>query len=363
MDLSTLSNDELIKLKKEYTNKVAKFKTMQESKKVQLNSAYGALGNQYFTWFDTRLAEAVTISGQISIKWIEKSLNNYINDILKTKDVDYVIAMDTDSIYINFGPLVEKHFGNLDKIKTVEILDNFIDSKIQKVINDSYEKLAEYLNAYSQKMFMKRECIADNGFWTAKKRYALNVYNLEGVIHKDGYIKVMGLETIKSTTPPAAKDGLSSAIEIILRQNESTLQKHVKRVEDSFKNNNITQISIPKSVSNIIKFVDKRNSNGYIKGTPIHVKGTLAYNDRLDELNLGLKYRKIKEGDKLKYVYLKEPNILDSSVMCFPDEFPKEFGLHDFIDYDKQFEKVFIKPLDSIVKSIGWKLKKVNSLI
>ena len=162
---------------------IARCNNIQMAKKISLNSAYGAIGNQYFRYYKLANAEAITLSGQVSIRWIEQKMNEYLNKLLSTTEEDYVIASDTDSIYLNLGPLVDKFLGNKsgDKAAVVELLDKICEDKFEPYIDQCYQNLATYVSAYDQKMQMKRENIADRGIWTAKKRYILNVWDSEGV--------------------------------------------------------------------------------------------------------------------------------------------------------------------------------------
>jgi DNA polymerase elongation subunit (family B) len=212
--------------KRELEKQIAKFNNIQLAKKVTLNSAYGAIGNQYFRFFDIRIAEAITLSGQLSIRWIENKLNAYINGIVKTRNADYVIASDTDSIYLNLGPLIKKSIPNIEKVEKLKIIramDQFCDQKLQPYIDASYQELSEYVNAYAQKMKMKREALADKAIWTAKKRYLINVYNNEGVEYKKPKLKIMGLEAVKSSTPNACREKIKEAFEVILTKDQDTL--------------------------------------------------------------------------------------------------------------------------------------------
>ena len=143
------------------------------ARKIQLNSAYGAIGNQYFRYYNLANAEAITLSGQVSIRWIENKINKFLNKLLNTEGKDYVIASDTDSIYLHMDPLVKKVFKEREESdqSVLRFLTKGCDVEFEKYIQNSYEELATYVNAYDQKMFMKRENIANRGVWTAKKRY------------------------------------------------------------------------------------------------------------------------------------------------------------------------------------------------
>jgi len=346
----------------EYLEKqVARYNNLQLAKKVTLNSAYGALGNQYFRFFDTRIAEAITTSGQLSIRWIEKKINEYMNDLLKTKNADYVIASDTDSIYLNLGPIVNKFFsGETDTKKIVKFMNNICEQKIQPFIDESYEELKEYTNAYSQRMEMKRESLADKAIWTAKKRYILNVYDSEGVAYAKPKLKIMGLEAVKSSTPAACRAKIKEAINIIMTQTEEDLHKFIENFRKEFSALPVEDISFPRSVNGIKEYSDSVHI--FKKGTPIHVKGALVYNYFLENLKLTKRYQLIKEGEKIKFIYLKQPNKFNNNTLAFLSVIPKQLGAEQYIDYDIQFQKSFLEPLDIILSTINWQTEKTHSL-
>jgi DNA polymerase elongation subunit (family B) len=340
---------------------VARYNNLQLAKKVTLNSAYGALGNQYFRFFDTRIAEGITTAGQLSIRWIEKKINQYMNNLLKTDDVDYVIASDTDSIYLNMGPLVKKLYPDTsDTKKVIKFMDKVCDDKIQPFIDASYEELKEYVNAFQQRMEMKRESLADKAIWVAKKNYILNVYNSEGVAYAKPKLKMMGISAIRSSTPSACRAKIKEAINIVITQTEDDLHKFIEKFRSEFKKLSVEDIAFPRSVNGLKEYADAAHI--FKKGTPIHVKGALVYNHLLREMNLTKRYQEIKEGEKIKFVYLKQPNIYNNNTLAFLSGIPKQLDAEQYIDYDLQFEKSFLEPLDIILSSINWKSEKVESL-
>lgn len=348
----------------ELSKVIARNKNLQLAKKVGLNSAYGAMGSKFFRFFDLRLAIAITLAGQLSIRWIENKLNQYMNKLLLT-DKDYVIASDTDSIYLRLGELVGKVYGtegklNLPKEKVIEFMDRVCEQKIQPYIDKSYKELADYVNAYSQKMRMKREALADRGVWTAKKRYVLNVYNNEGVQYKEPHLKIMGLEIAKSSTPNAIKGKMYDLIKIIINGDEIQAQEFIKKFRNDFKNLRPEDISFPRGINGITNYMDSVTI--YKKGTPIHIKGAILYNHYLKKMNLTKRYPLIMDGEKLKFTYLKQPNPFKESVVSYQSILPEEFGIHEFIDYDMQFEKAFVSPMRLIFDSIGWEIEKTSSL-
>ena len=364
----------MLKAKQEYENEsdpkkkyeieknIAKFNNLQLAKKVSLNSAYGALGSQYFRFYDLRMALAVTLAGQLSIRWIENKINAYMNKILGTSNEDYVIASDTDSIYLRLGELVEKIVAGKNKSteEIITIMDKVCEDKIQPYIDESYNQLATYVNAYAQKMQMKRESLADKGIWTAKKRYILNVYNNEGVQYNEPQMKVMGLEMIKSSTPSSIREMMKESIKIMMTGTEDDVHKFIDDFRIRFKTLPPEEISFPRGLNGLKEYSDRVTM--YKKGTPIHVKGAILYNHYLKELGLTKQYPLIQDGEKLKFTYLKQPNPFKDMVISYPVRLPKEFGLQEYIDYDTQFEKAFLEPIKVILDCMGWTTEKSSSL-
>lgn len=343
------------------SNDIAMYKSMQMSYKTLLNSCYGALGNEFGRFYNVDMAESITISGQLSIQWIERIINTHLNKLFKTDNVNYTVAGDTDSNYFTFKPFVDMVVGDkkVDKHKIVDLIDEFCNKNIQPVINKGYDELKEYMNAFQQQMFMDREVIADRGFWRAKKNYALNVYDSEGVRYKEPKLKIMGIEAIKSSTPALCRDSLKEGIRMVLQENETVFQKWVKVFKKEFNREDIDLISSPSGISDLNKWYQKE---GFKKGTPFHVKGALTYNRLLKEYNLLGKYREIKNGDKIKCYYLKKQNPLFSNAIAWPDVLPEEFGLDKYLDHDIQYQKSFVNPMESITNSIGWQLEKKSTL-
>lgn len=348
----------------EIEKRIARFNNLQLAKKVSLNSAYGALGNQYFRFFDVRQASAITTSGQLAIRWIEKKLNGYLNTVLGSSNKDYVIASDTDSIYLSLDDLVRKTIlasnPSSGTKQTITFLDKVCETKIQPFIDKSYNELAEYTNALAQKMIMKREALADKGIWTAKKRYILNVYNNEGVEYAKPKVKVMGLEVKKSSTPTFFRDKMEQCIQLMLNSTEKDLIDFIDSVREEMRSVEITDIAFPRGVNGLEKFSNKQTI--YSKGCPIHVRGSLIYNNLLLTKKLDKKYPTIKEGEKIKFIYMKEPNTIKSNIIAFPTSLPVEFDLGKYVDYETQFVKAFLEPIKIITDSIGWKTENVSSL-
>lgn len=348
----------------ELDKRIARLNNLQLAKKLSLNSCFGATGSQYFRFYDLRIAESVTVSSQLSIKWVANAINNYFNKLLNCNE-DFIIASDTDSVYVKLGPLVEKVYGaegiiSMPKIKVIDFMDRVCEDKIQPVINESFVILAQYVHAYQQKMRMKREVLADRGIWTAKKRYILNVFDNEGVRYTEPDLKIMGLEIAKSSTPSIIKDKMRELMNIIINGDECQAQDYIENFRKEFDKFAIEDISFPRGVNGIKQYSDSVTL--YKKGTPIHVKGAILYNHFLKKKNLDKKYPLIQEGEKLKFTYLKQPNPFLDMVISYPGRLPQEFGLHEFVDYDMQFEKAFLGPMKLIFDCIGWKTEKYSSL-
>ena len=352
----------------EIEKRIARYNNLQLAKKVCLNSAYGALGNEWFRFFDIRQALAITTGGQLSIRWIERKLNDYINKLLKAEGDDYVIAVDTDSVYLVLDKLIRKTILEDKPDATIEQVITFMDkvceNKIQPFIDKSYQELATYVNAFAQKMQMKREALADKAIWTAKKRYILNVYNNEGVQYAKPKIKVMGLEVKKSSTPAACRTKLEEAIEIIMNGDEQQMIDFIVKFREEFKTLPESEIAFPRGVNGLTKYknTDRSIKRVYADKTPIHVRGSLIYNDLITKMKLNKVYPLIKEGEKIKFIYLREPNMIHSDIISFIDGIPKEFDIHKYIDYNTQYDKSFVEPLKIILDSIGWKTEHVNTL-
>ena len=341
---------------------IARCNNIQMARKIQLNSAYGAIGNQYFRYYKLVNAEAITLSGQVSIRWIENKMNVFLNKILQTEKVDYVIASDTDSIYLNMGPLVDKFLSHKsdDKTKVVQLLDKICEDKLEPFIEQSYTELADYVSAYEQKMIMKRENISERGIWTAKKRYILNVWNSEGVQYSEPKLKMMGIEAVKSSTPAPCRQMIKDGLKLMMSGTEEEVIDFIDNCRKEFKALPPEQIAFPRSVSDVVKY--RSYSDIYSKGTPIHCRGALLFNHYIKEKKLDNKYSLINNGEKIKFIYLKKPNIIQENVISFIQDFPHELGLDKYIDYELQFEKSFLDPLKSILDAIGWNVEKTVNL-
>lgn len=339
---------------------IARYHNLQLAKKIQLNSAYGACANQYFRWFNFNHAEAITTSGQLSIRWIEKKMNQFMNKLMKTDDIDYVIASDTDSIYINMGPVVETlGLDNKTDHEICRIIDKFSEQKIIPYMEQSYSALADMMSAYQHKMQMKRETIANKAIWKAKKMYIMNAIDIEGVEYAEPKLKLQGIEAVRSSTPHVCRDNIMAAIKIMLNGDVYKLREFVDNFRSQFMKLPFESVAFPRGIKDLGSYRDAANI--YKKGTPIHVKGALIFNNILKKHCLK-NIQSISDGDKIKFAYLKLPNPIKDTVISVPDFLPNEFGLDEYIDKDMQFLKTFIGPISTIATIIGWSLDDNASL-
>ena len=369
-DSRVIFKKRMIKAKQQYektptvelTKEIARCNNIQMAKKISLNSAYGAIGNEHFRYYKTANAEAITLSGQVSIRWIENKMNGYLNKLLSTVKEDYVIASDTDSIYLNLGPLVNKFFASKssDKAAIVSLLNKICEEKLEPFIDKSYQDLASYVSAYEQKMSMKRENIADRGIWTAKKRYILNVWDSEGVRYNEPKMKIMGLETARSSTPAYFRDKLYAAFQIIIGKDNDELISFINGVRSETRERPYDEVAFPRGCNNLSKY--RHPTDIYSKGTPIHVRGALLYNWYVKKYKVEHKHPFIQEGEKIKFMYLKTPNPIHENCISFFGEVPKEFGIEKYVDYQTQFEKSFLEPLKNVLQCIGWTHEKVITI-
>ena len=359
------AKDKYEKTKKpELVRVIARFHNLQLAMKYQLNSGYGALTNLYFRWFNFDHAEAITTSGQLAIRWIERKINEYMNKLLKTKGVDYVIAVDTDSVYINMGPLVDSiDTTGLSDIDISRIIDKFYKDKLGPFIDSKYVELADMMSAMSQRMKMKRETIASKGIWKAKKMYILNAINIEGVEYAEPQLKITGIEAVRSSTPESCRKSIKAALSIIMNKTEGALWEFIDKFRGEFNKLPFEDVARPSSMNNLTGYADRHTI--FKKGSPIHVKGALVFNNMLKKLQDDGKLKEIapiKDGDKVKYAYLTEPNPLHVGSIATPDYLPPEFGLDRYINKSKQFEKTFLGPIQKITSVIGWDTERRATL-
>jgi DNA polymerase elongation subunit (family B) len=367
-DLRVVYKNQMLNAKQQYENtkdpqlkkEISRLHNLQMAMKILLNSAYGSIGNSSFRYFDIRIAEGITISGQLSIRWIANKLNELFNKTLGTTDIDRVVLIDTDSVVLTLDDLIKKVCADKTTEQKIKYLDKIADSVIQPFIDKSYQQLADYMNAYEQKMHMKRENLVDTMISVSKKRYVMSVHNSEGVQYAEPQLKIMGLQMVKSSTPAIIRDKLKQSLDIILRGTESDIQKYVNDFRVEFNRYTPEQVAFPRGISDVAKF--ENASTIYNKSTPIHVRGALLYNHYIKQYRLTNKYPMIREGDKIKFLYLKTPNPIRENCISFVDKLPEEFNLSQYVDYGKMFEKTFEDAIQDILDSIQWSTRPKPTL-
>ena len=365
------AKNKMIELEKEYEKtknkdllpRIAALKIRQSVKKILANSLYGCLGNPAFVYSSPELATAVTVTGQVIIRKAEMAMNSYIQHLTKD-DKDYVIAVDTDSVYLNLDAVVQK-ISEKTTIKNVtQFINDICEQKIQPEFKKEMELLSATLGCPENKIFFKREAIASAGMFIAKKRYALLVQDLEGVRFTEPKLKIMGLETARSSTPSVVRSKLKDSIKIILTKTPEELSKYVDEFYDKFMQLPIEDIASPRGVKGIAKYKDATDI--YKSGTPIATKAALLHNAYLKKTNLTKEVPEIKENDKIKFVFVKVPNPYGmggrDAVIGFIGKPPEKFQLEKYIDRKKQFDKTFGEPLDNILQAIGWSINQQVTL-
>ena len=387
VDYSNLSTDELLKLEREYKNTYQRYNTLQLAEKILLNSLYGGMGNVAFRYFDLSFATSITVSGKLAIKWIERKLNELISK--KTGITkDRVVMIDTDSVVLELKDLVDKICPpNLSREKKLDFLDEYAEKVLNPYIEHCYTELAEYMNSYQQKMHMKRENIVSSMINVAAKSYVMEVYNSEGVQYTldNPKMKIMGLTMVKSSTPKVIRGALKKSLPICLNKTEKDLQNYISEIKKGFKKYSVEEIAFPRGVNNISTFtrsywkdklmsMDRMEQNIakdklsdpseiYVKGTPIHVKASLIYNHLIEKYGLEKERKKIVDGDKIKFLYLKPNPTHEKCIAFLGDEtLPKEFGLNEYVDYDMMFEKTFLESVKGLADALKWNTEKKCTL-
>ena len=357
----------------------------QHSLKILMNSLFGALGNKYMRdFFDIRIAEGITTGGKLSILWITRKLDEYFNRIMGTGEAvhkihhtfkpaetrlevvsghNFAFYQDTDSCYLDLTLFVNKFFTPEQQINEKEKIINFLDTicknKIEPYVDDCYKELADYVNA-EHRMFMKREVIAMDCIVAGAKKYTMLVADSEGVrFYPKLKHKIVGLDSVRASFPRFCREWMKEAYKIAMVGTEEEFHEFVKSKKKEFYNTSIDKISSVTSVNNIAKYSDKDTM--YIKGSPSQVKASIWHNKLVEKFNLNVPM--INSGDKIRTVGLITPNPYNITKIAFKGTLPTEFGLHPFINYDSNWEKNFISPMNNLIRIIGWTTEQQASLM
>ena len=364
IDLSTLSDSDLKSYKSNLEFEIKRLKMNQETRKIQINSAYGCMGNAYYRWYDIRLAEAVTLTGQFIIRTIISEVNKNLNALCDTKDHRFIISAATDSIYVKLGPIVDKFYkgDKTDTDKVIEFIDQVCETMIQPIIQKASDKISDHLNFYSNEIKMKRETISKKGIWVGVNRYCLDIYVSEATKYTDPEIQVKGIEAVRSSTPKICKDSLKKGIAITLRSTEQDFQKHISDFKSKFYSSGPSDVAMTISANNLDKYTNRaKGGKPYISRTPASTKAAILYNSFLIENNLEAKYESIKESDKIKMVYISLPNKLQDDIIGYTTVLPDEMMPLN-INYDRQFKSVYLSILERLAKVIGWETERTANL-
>jgi len=336
------------------------FNNIQLGLKFLLNGGYGATSNISFLYFKLENASAITASGRLVNKYTVKRLNEFLNTLFKTGNKDYVVAGDTDSVYLELSSLWDSIKSDDINVKADQI-DRFCKEVLSPKIDTICEELKDYMNAYSNDMVWNREAIAESAFWKSKKHYAMYVIDSEGVRYSEKKVKMKGLEPVKASYPRWARDELKQYVSLILDGDETKVHEQLQSTKDKFFKMTIEQLAVPKGVSTISEYSTGDQYNLYKKKTPQATRACIVHNSLIDKLSLK-HIQPIKDGDKIKFILLKKPNPTGEDVVAFDGRLPKEFGLEKFVNRDSIFELTFMSPLKNMLDSVGWHEEQIETL-
>jgi len=333
---------------------------MQLVAKVAANSFYGICGLKYFRFYDIRLSEAVTLSGQAANRFVEQRVNQYLNKILETANRDYTVYMDTDSCYFDLSGMVKKFAHNKTKEQQYEFVKKVGYSKLTDVINDAIVEFNDYLNVHDPVLDMKMEAVG-SGVFIAKKKYIMSIVHMEGVDYAEPEMKMTGVEAVKSSTPAPARKALTDCAQIIVTGSEDELIEYVDKFRKNWTSLPPDEIALPTSVNGIRKY--HIEGNQYKLGCPMHIRAAINYNHWIQRKEIDMYYSDIKDGSKAKYIFLIKNNKTKENVIAFPNKLPKELDLHSKIDYNTQLERSFLSPLKIMLEPTKWSYERKANLM
>jgi DNA polymerase elongation subunit (family B) len=336
----------------------------QHVQKILLNSMYGVLGLPAFRFYDVDNAEAVTLTGQVVIKKTAEMANIKYCKELGTKE-DYNVYIDTDSIYMMAEPLVKHRYPEYKEFDEKRMAQevNTIAEETQSFLNKFYDMLAErffFIPKEKHRFEIKKEYISKAGFWVAKKRYA------QWMILKNGIpcdkLDVKGLDVVRSSFPKAFQKFMSTMLkDILMGKNNEYIDDTLLTFKKSLPTLPVNLIAKGGAIKELSKYDNGSWQKGkavadFEKGTPAHVKAGIAYNRLLKFFNCPYKHEPIRDGDKVKWVYLKT-NPLGLDTLAFKDyNDPKEVMdfVETYIDRDKIFEAELENKLDDFYNALKW---------
>jgi DNA polymerase elongation subunit (family B) len=333
--------------KEEHGDIIAKLDNKQLALKIVLNSAYGAMGSPHFRYFDIRLATAITMSGQLAIKWVGDNVENMLSEKFKTKEDKWVYS-DTDSCMFVFDFVADK-LKEKDPKKVVNYMDAFSKKYIEPFICELYEDMATYVNANENKMFMEREKIIQKFLITGKKHYAYLLWDDEGVRYEEAQLKVTGIEVVRSSTPQIIKPYLKDSLKMLMLNPEG-IQDYVMGVKKEFMEMKPEEIAFPRGVSNVKQYSD--HATMYKKGCPIAVRAAIIHNNYIKKHEIDRP--DIEDGEKIKFFYGITPNpFFNSNVFGYAGRIPDRNKIVQYVDYSMQYEKVYFDVIKGIAEKVG----------
>lgn len=367
LDLWFSQRVEFRKLEKKYgesgdKEKYAFYKKRQLVQKILLNSLYGVLGLPAFRFYDVDNATAVTTTGQTVIKSTADMTNIKYNKELGTPDADSNIYIDTDSVFFSAAPLLDKRkpgWKDNDQ-ETIAGFVNDIAGEVQDYLNNFYDILGKKIfNIDKHRFEIKKEFVSKAGIWIAKKRYAQWIISDNGVAVDK--LDVKGLDVVRSSYPAAFRSFMSEVlIEILRGDTEEQLTDKIYNFKNDLVNMDVVKIAKAGAVKNLSKYMPKKKDQTamfqFPSGCPAHVKASIAYNQLLKHWKLDNQYAPLRDGDKIKWVYLKQnPYGLDAVALNGYDD-PKEIMdlVTTYINYDKIFERELLKKLEDFYGALNW---------
>jgi DNA polymerase elongation subunit (family B) len=346
------------------------FDSRQHTNKIVNNSLYGALGARGFRFHDLDNAESITLSGQAVTKHAMHKGNEWFSKQTGVEK-DYVIYVDTDSNYYSAKPIIELMESKLNKELTYnEKIDiTYKTSQIvEKYINDSWSAFAKhYMNSDVHFFNIKQEYVAESGLWIAKKRYAQKIISEKGVLISDltkgakqWKLDVKGMDVIRSNFPKAFREFMSEILIDILNISEKKkIDDKVLAFREDMKQKPMFDIMFPTGVKELKKYKTKKAKGQMfgdrIKGTPVHAKAALNYNDLMEYFKVTAS-RPIAEGEKIKWTYLKNNpfGIESCAVKGFEDDDRIIKFITQYIDYEKIFTASLENKLTDFYNALNW---------
>jgi DNA polymerase elongation subunit (family B) len=381
IDYSSLSIEELNKRLAELQKKSSDYYNQEQGIKLTLNSIYGALGNQWFACFNPDVAESVTLQGQDIWRFAEKIINRYFNDMwhqdtelhekmgvrnVRKITMDLIIYGDTDSNYINLGAVMDSCEFDCEPFEFVKKLNDF---RLKEYIKKCYDIYSAKWRTDNYQDF-ELESLSYSGIFLGKKKYVLDIAWQDpnkDMFPKLSKIKSTGIELAQGGTAPFAREKLTFLLRHIFDRGKSfdirEFVKIMKEIKNEFKVQNPDQVAVGTAVNNIEKFIINDTTKFEVaKGCPMHVRAAGYHNYLLNNSKYKAKYSLIRSSEKIKYYFVKVKNEQENNVFGYLNgSYPYEIAPP--IDYDEQFNRVILDPINRFVESMGYTPLSPNLLL